>query len=306
MKRCLATLMLLTAATIVHAESFMHGTPGGQLLLSGNNRVMIMDQQGEIVWEHGSKQTKTGDVQDAWLLENGNVLFADGDSVTEVTRDHKIVFKHTPKILEKGGAFSCQRLANGNTLVGENSAGKIVEVDPAGQIVVDIQTQPSTVGEHLNMRMVRKLDNGNYLISMIGSKLIQEYTPAGEKVLEIKTSDRVFSAIRTPAGTVLAGAFNGIFEYDNGGNVLWSFTQKDAPELGLKKFTGINLQPDGTILVGVLAAYDKKTGKGSSVFAINRNKEVLWHYANPKGDNKMLAVQLLDADGQILPGKCYR
>ena len=292
-------------ATDSASAPVMQGKPSGQILAAGSNRVLILNPDGKVVWEHGTKQAKTGDVQDAWMLPNGNVLFADGLSVTEVTREHKIVFQYIPKEQKGGGAFSCQRLDNGNTVIGENATGKILEVDPSGKVVFELQTNPSKVGNHLNMRMVRKLDSGNYLVCMIGASQVHEYSPDGKKVMEIKAPSKTFSAIRTPQGTTLVSAFSGVFEYDKTGKEIWKFVQKDLPELALANFTGMSLFPNGDIAVGVLNAYNKD-GKGTGMFAITRDRKLVWRYANPKGDKKMLAVQLLDNAGNTLPGKCLR
>lgn len=287
------------------AAPLMLGKPPGQILAAGSNRVVLLDVDGKVLWEHGSKQAKVGDVQDAWMLPNGNVLFADGLGVSEVTRDHQIVFQYIPKEQGGGGAFSCQRLDNGNTLIGENATGRVLEIDPSGKTVFTLQTSPSTVGKHLNMRMARKLDSGNYLVSMIGARQVHEYAPDGKKVLEITTPSMVFSAIRTPAGTTLTCTFTGVFEYDQAGKEIWRFVQKDLPELTLANLTGMTLLANGDIAVGVLNAYNK-TGQGTGLFAITRDRKLLWRYANPKGDKKMLAVQLLDPTGRVLPGRCLR
>ena len=98
------------------------------------------------------------------MLPNGNVLFADGASVSEVTSEHKVVFCYKAAEQHGGGSYACQRLDNGNTLVGENSTGRVLEVDPAGKIVFQLQTSPAKTGTHHNFRMVRKLENGNYLV----------------------------------------------------------------------------------------------------------------------------------------------
>ena len=145
------------------------GQPSGAILTAGSKRVMILSPQGTILWEYPSALT-----HDAWMLPSGNILFADGESVTEVTRAKKVVWQFQPKDRTGGGTYACQRLANGNTMVGENSSGRILEVSPTGEIISVVQTSPCKVGEHHNLRTVRKLGNGNYLACHSGSRLVKE------------------------------------------------------------------------------------------------------------------------------------
>jgi len=275
------------------------GTTGGKLLATGDNKVMILSDKGVIEWEHPAGLT-----HDAWLLAGGNVLFADGASVTEVTPDHKVVFQYKSAMQDGGGAYACQRLANGNTMVGENSTGKILEVDPAGKVVFELQTQPTKAGDHHNERMVRKLGNGNYLVCLSGAHLVKEYTPKGEVVLELKVANIAFAAIRTDKGTTLVAALNKITEFDAHGKAVWEFNNTDIPGIKITNMTGMHLLPNGNIVTGCYSAYDKDDGTG--LLEITRDKKLVWRLSDPKLAHTMMAVQKLDPAGKPLPGACLR
>ena len=289
--------MLAIGGALAKADGIT-GEVGGKLLASGNG-VMILSASGEVEWQHPTQLT-----HDAWLLPNGHVMYADGDSVTEVTREHKVVFKYQAAEKGGGGTYACQRLTNGNTMIGENSTGKILEVDPAGKVVFELQTSPMTPGNHHNMRMARKLKNGNYLVCHSGAHVVKEYTPKGEVVLELKTPNIAFSAIRTAAGTTLVGALDKIMEFDAKGKVVWEFSAKDVPGVTIRNMTGLHLLPNGNIVTGCYAAYDKNEGCG--LLEITKEKKLVWRLSNPKMGSSMMAVQKLGADGQPLPGDCLR
>ncbi len=165
----LLLLALLSSAALLGSAAFaqdppvMTGTPSGNLLVGGSGRVMILSPTGDIIWEH-----KAGLVHDAWMLPNGNVLYADG-TVNEVTRDHKVVLAWQSEVSGGGGAYGCQRLANGNTMIAENSRGRILEVDGQGKVVFTLTVPPAKEGDHNNLRLARKLRNGNYLVCHKGS-----------------------------------------------------------------------------------------------------------------------------------------
>jgi hypothetical protein len=275
------------------------GSLSGNVLAAGDNKVLILSPEGKVLWQHPAGLT-----HDAWMLPNGNVLFADGASVTEVTPEHKVVFQYKAKVQKGGGTFTCQRLEDGNTLIGENSTGRLLEVDKDGKVVFELPVTPAKEGEHHNMRLARKLKNGNYLVCHSGAHLVKEYTPKGQAVLELKTPDIAFSAVRTPNNTTLAGSLTKILEYDSKGAVIWEFSNTDLPGVKIGSITGIQLLPDGNIAAGCYRAYDKNEGTG--LFEITREKKLVWRFAGPQVAGTMMAIQKLDKDGKPLPGECLR
>jgi len=301
LKQWLCCVVLLSAASAAHAGDAgpVTGTLSGNVLAAGDNRVMILSPEGKILWEY-----KTGLTHDAWMLPSGNVLFADGNSVTEVTPDKKVVFQYKAKVGQGGGTYACQRLDNGNTFIGENSTGRILEVDKDGKVVFEMPITPAKQGEHHNMRMARKLKNGNYLVCHSGAHTVKEYTPKGEVVLEIKVPNIAFSAIRTPKDTTLVASLGKISEHDSKGAIVWEFSATDVPDVKIRNITGMQLLPDGNIAAGCYSAYDK--GEGTGLFEITRDKKLVWRFADPKTAGTMMAIQKLDKDSKPLPGECLR
>lgn len=280
-------------------EGPVSGTLSGNVLAAGDNRVLILSPDGKVLWEY-----KTGLTHDAWMLPSGNVLFADGASVTEVTPDKKVVFQYKAKMQKGGGTYACQRLENGNTFVGENSTGKVLEVDKDGKAVFELQTSPAKEGEHQNMRMARKLKNGNYLVCHSGAHIVKEYTPKGEVVFEAKAPGLAFAAIRTPKDTTLIASLGKISEHDAKGAVIWEFAGTDIAGVKIRNMTGMHLLPDGNVAAGCYAAYDK--GEGTGLFEISRDKKLVWRFADPKTANTMMAIQKLDKESKPLAGECLR
>ena len=291
---------LLCGLSLFAGESPFVGTPTGRILAAGDRRVMILAPTGEVLWQYPTKLT-----HDTWMLASGNVLFADGETVTEVTPDKKVVFQYKATEKRGGGTYSCQRLTNGNTMIGENSTGRILEVDASGQIIFSLQTQPSQVGEHHNLRMVRKLANGNYLACHSGARLVKEYTPQGQVVWQVKAPGGLaFAALRTPQGTTLVSSLDQITEYDAQGAKVWEFACKDVAPLVLQNLTGLHWLANGHIVSSCYQAYHG--GAGCGLVEISRDGKLAWRYSNPKADGTMMAVELLSQGGQPLPGSCFR
>ena len=292
-----ASMVMVVAMPV--CAGVVDGDIGGKILTGGEKKVMILSANGEVEWEHPS-----GLAHDTWMLANGNVLFADGAAVTEVTPGHREVFRYKSKEQKGGGTYACQRLENGNTLIGENSTGKVLEVDPSGAVVFELQTSPATIGQHHNERMVRKLKNGNYLVCHSGAHIVKEYTPKGDVVLELKIPNLAFSAIRTDKGTTIVGALNKIVEFDVTGRVVWEFGNTDIPGLKITNMTGLQLLSNGNIVTGCYRAYDKEEGCG--LLEITRDRKLVWRLCAPKLAGTMMPVQKLDQNGKPLPGDCLR
>lgn len=130
--RSITIIAILLSANIACAQGAQKQTVFGSLekmvLSTGAGKIRIMDQSGEIRWSHPA-----GNAHDCWMLSNGNVLFADGQIKEVNPETNEIVWQYKPKETAGGGAFACQRLDGGVTLVGENSSGRILEVDPDGK-----------------------------------------------------------------------------------------------------------------------------------------------------------------------------
>ena len=288
---------LLFCALPLAAE--VSGRMRGRVLAAGSNRVVILNSDGAVVWEQPAAL-----VHDVWMLANGNVLFADGQTVTEVTPDHKVVFRFRSEEQRGGGTYSCQRLDNGNTLIGENSTGRVLEVDRTGRVVFQLETAPAAVGAHHNMRMVRKLDTGNYLVCHSGANLVKEYAPDGKVVWELKTPNLPFAAVRTKPGTTLVSTLDHLYEYSASGQIVWQFANIDLPGVAISNMTGLHLLPDASVAVGCYRAYSGRVG--TALFEISRDRRLIWRYADPGGDSSMMAIQRLDERGKPLPGRCLR
>lgn len=301
-RSALLPLLAWMGLTVVFSapRAVASGQLEGRVLTAGDQRVLILSSSGDIVWEYPTKLT-----HDAWALPNGNVLFADGETVTEVTSAKQIVFQYRSSNMEGGGTYSCQRLPDGNTLVGENSTGRVIEITPQGKTVFALQTTPFKAGDHHNMRMARKLPKGNYLVCHSGARLVKEYSPKGEVLLEVKVPGPLaFSAVRTAEGNTVVSSLEQITEYNPAGQVVWQCCTGDLTEVPVRNLTGFHRLANGNVVVGCYQAY--RDGRGAALLEISREKRIIWHYSNPQGDNTMMPVQLLSPEGKALAGPCLR
>lgn len=289
-------LLLASALFAVAAEP-----PVKRSFLMLGGATQIVDADGKVVWKYPAE------TRDGCVLPNGNVLLTlhksdayPGGAVIEVTRDHKVVFEYKGTQAEVNTA---QRLPDGRTMLTEaGDHPRLLEVDAAGRIQVEIPLQCSAKNPHIQSRMARKLPDGHYLVPQ--DRLVRELDATGKVVWEYKApasklDNRTFCALRNAAGHTLISLTigNQLVEVDEAGKVVWELNQGDLPDAPLTRTTALAWLPNGNI---VFSNYDARAPRPKLV-EITRDKKVVWTYV----DGTKFGVhefQLLDAEGKPLAG----
>jgi outer membrane protein assembly factor BamB len=266
----------------------------------------IISEKGEVVWKYPAA------TRDGYSLPNGNLLLTlsknkeyTGGAVIEVTRDREIVFIYRGTQAEVNTA---QALANGNIVLTEAGANpRLLEIDRAGQIVVEFPLRCQTTNPHLQSRMARKLANGNYLVPLLLDRVVREYTPAGKIIWEFKTPDDPkecwpFTAIRIPNGHTVVTLTHGntIVEVDAAGKIVWQCSNADLPAT-FNDPCGAQWLPNGNIVVTSYAA----KGDAIKLFEINRAKKIVWSRQDGK-PHGVHEFQILSTNGNLLDGAVFR
>lgn len=264
-------------------------------------RTAIIGEDGEAQWEY------TGGTRDGFVLPTGNVLLAFGDRVEEVTRDKKIVFSYT---LDKanGEISTAQRLYNQNTLVTELGAKpRLLEVNPKGEIVLEVPLQPETDNTHMQTRMARQLKNGNYLVPHLLAFAIKEYRPDGTVANTFRTDhddlggraaeNWPFTAIRLDNGHTVASLTHGnkVVEMNTRGEIVWKVTNDDVKGL-FKDPCGSQRLANGNTVIGSHAA-----STGISMVEVTPDKQIVWTSDHPLAAG-VHHFQILTTNGKPEPG----
>lgn len=289
-------LLLASALLAVAAEP-----PAKRSFLMLGGATQIVDADGKVVWKYPAE------TRDGCVLPNGNVLLTlhksdayPGGAVVEVTRDLKVVFEYKGTQAEVNTA---QRLPDGRTMLTEaGDHPRLLEVDAAGRIQVEIPLQCSAKNPHIQSRMARKLPDGHYLVPQ--DRLVRELDATGKVVWEYKApasklDNRTFCALRNAAGHTLISLTigNQLVEVDEAGKVVWELNQGELADAPLTRTTALAWLPNGNI---VFSNYDARAPRPKLV-EITRDKKVVWTYV----DGTKFGVhefQLLDAEGKPLAG----
>jgi hypothetical protein len=243
-----------------------------------NNSAYMLSADNQVTWQY----TMPGPVQDAWLLPNGNVLVCGGSDVREISQSKQIVWKYTASA---GEIHNCSPLPGNVVLFGENSSGKIFEINRTTNTVLrTIQTQVQG-DNHSRFRMVRKTFDSTYLVAAEGEGNVYELSKTGTVIRKISgenmktkygvTWGAVHSALKLANGNILiGGGYNSPFiEVDQKDSVVWKLSAEDIPEIGLNYTAAGQILPGGTFVFSTYSSTYK-------LVEVTHSKKVLWKLQN--------------------------
>lgn len=161
--------------------------PGGCV----DNRVIVVDQGGNIVWQYGQAGVTGSGPNElnvpvfAIQTPNHNILIVDqaNERVIEVDKNTKqIVFHYgCPTCNLLNNPNSVELLDNGHFLIADENNNRVIEITRAGQIVWEYHDQLKFAA------FASRLPNGDTLITDSGHSRIIEVTPGKRVVFEYFT-----------------------------------------------------------------------------------------------------------------------
>jgi catechol 2,3-dioxygenase-like lactoylglutathione lyase family enzyme len=262
-------------------------------------KVFLVNDAGKVEWSYDAPNAN-----DLWVLPNGNLLFNAGHGVKEVTRDRKVVFAYE----STSEVYACQRLPNGNTFIGECNAGRLLEVNPAGQIVHQVHLLPEGKdGGSAYMRNARRLANGNYLVAHYGDQVVREYDADGKVVWQVAAPGGPHSAVRLPDGNTLIacadrdGAPARVFEVTPDKRTVWEVKGDELPGISLKFMAGLHRLPNGNTVMSNWLGHGQ-FGKAPHLVEVTRDKRVVWTFADHVTMKTISSVEILDVPGDPVAG----
>ncbi len=226
------------------------GIPAGADPLMPNgcadNRVIVVDQAGGIVWQYGQAGvTGSGpnelNVPVAVIqLPNEDFLITDqgNNRIIEVNVAGSIVWSYGPA--HGHGALnspnSAELLDNGHILIADEGNNRAIEITRSGHIVWEYDAGISAAA------FASRLPNGDTLITDSGNARIVEITMDKMVVFQYFTNTDPASnpsplptnAVRLANGnTMIADQFNDrVFAIDSSGNIVWQYGVLNVPGNG--------------------------------------------------------------------------
>ncbi len=210
---------------------------------------MFIVKKGQVAWSYIDDASK-GEISDAVLLSNGNILFAHQFGVTLIAPDKKVLWNYdAPAGAE---VHTAQPIGTRHVLFIQNG-------DPATLRVVDISTNrtvrefPLPTGNpksvHGHFRHARLTPAGTILVAHMDNKKVAEYDSNGKEIWSYAI-DSPWSASRLPNGnTLIATNRKLVVEVDPKGQTVWELTPADIPGYKIDGFQIATRLPNGNTLV---------------------------------------------------------
>jgi len=278
----------------------------------GYNKIFLIND-GKIIWTY---QTGPGnELDDIWMLSNGNILFSRMQYVEEITPDKKVVWRYdahnTTNVAEHTEIHACEPIGMDKVLFVENGLPpklKVVNIK-TGKIEVEHNldyihpVDPKTI--HPQFRRVRMTADGDYLVSYLNMHKLVEYDKNFNVVWQFDTNDipadlnlkfSPWAAIRLKNGNTLISdeSGNATLEVNPQKKIVWMLTNTDLPEAYRFKSAPqscTRLANGDTILCS-------RGGAGKpQIVEVTPDKKVVWVLEDYKDLGPATAVQVLNDPG---------
>lgn len=265
---------------------------------------MYIVRQGKVAWEFHDPGAK-GEISDATLLSNGNVLYAHQFGVTLIDREKKVLWNYdAPAGTE---IHTAQPIGKERVLYVQNG-------DPAKVVVVNIVTgkverefqvpvkDPKHV--HGHFRHARLTDAGTLLVAHMDMGKVVEYDATGKEVWSYTPGAATWAAERLQNGNTLISGSKLVREVNAGGETVWEFTPADVPDYLFSSIQLAKRLPNGDTLIN--SWVNQWSGPVNPETApvqaleVTPDKKVVWAlraWGSPVDLGPSTTIQLLDAPG---------
>lgn len=183
---------------------------------------MFIVKDGNIEWQHTASYRK-GEISDAILLTDGNILIAHQYGIAEITPDHKTIWSYDAP--EGTEIHTIQPIGEDKVLFVQNDRpAKVVVMEiPTLRILKEFPLPVSENGSvHGQFRNARLTSKGTLLVSNMGLGFVSEYNSDGKEI-DRWNIPGPWSATETgKAGNLLiVGKGSAVKEIDRRGNIIW-------------------------------------------------------------------------------------
>jgi outer membrane protein assembly factor BamB len=218
----------------------------------GYNAITLV-KDGKIVWTY---QTGGGwEIDDAWMLSNGNVLYTRMQYAEEITPDKKVVWHwDSPPGTQ---SHSVQPIGLDRVLLVNNGLPNPVmmmfniktgKVEWQHALETMSTTDPKTV--HGQIRNARMTSAGTFLIPYLELGKVVEYDQDWKPILTVEAR-HAWAALRLPNGNILISGNDAgwVREVDRTGKTVWEVTKNQLPGITLHTVQGISRLANGDTII---------------------------------------------------------
>jgi outer membrane protein assembly factor BamB len=250
---------------------------------SDQGPLAIVSKDGQIEWQYDAL-TLGGEANDAWLLANGNVVFAYKAGARELTPQKQVVWNYPAPAGSE--VHSCQPLADGKYLIGEahdGGVGFLREIDGTGKVLSTVTLNVAGgIQAHGQFREVRKTPEGTYLVTYLQLNQAMEFDATGKLLRTFPCGS--FVAIRLPDGNTLisCGDAHRVIEVDPGNKVVWEVTETEVAGNRLGFAAGLQRLANGNTVICNWPGHFATDPHQPQAFELTRDKKLVWELSDPR------------------------
>jgi hypothetical protein len=225
----------IAGAVYEHPSAAAQVLPGNGLaqhdfLYAGEShgRNIFIVRGGKVAWSYSDPAGK-GEISDAVMLKNGNILFAHQFGVTEITPEKKVVWNYEPPAGHE--VHTAMPIGNDRVLYIQNGDPALLRVvnivtgATEKEITLKTKQPPST---HAQFRHARLTSQGTLLVAHMDLNKVVEYDSNGNELWSFP-ADRPWGVTPLANGNVLITDSKGVREVTRRGDSVWNWTPADTP-----------------------------------------------------------------------------
>jgi hypothetical protein len=282
-----------------------NGVTGHDFFYAGEakTRDMYIVRRGKVVWTYHNAAGR-GEISDATLLSNGNVLFAHQFGVTLIAPDKTVLWNYSaPPQCE---VHTAQMIGTNHVIFIQNGPEPKLFVANIASGLMETEF-PLAVGNpnstHGQFRHARLTDAGTYLVAHMDLKKIVEYDATGKAIWSTTNDTPVWSTERLKNGNTLVAGGSHVREINPAGETVWEFTIADMPGYRFNSIQIATRLPNGNTLINNWVnqwsgAIDPATAPAQAI-EVTSDKKIIWalrSWTNP-ALGPSTTIQLLDEPG---------
>ena len=209
---------------------------------------MYIVRKGNIVWQYKDTITK-GEISDAVLMTNGNILFAHQYGITLINKEKKVLWHYeVPKGRE---VHTAQPIGKKHIVFVENGdTGRVYVVNIKTGVTVKKFAIPvgNSIGVHGQFRHARLTAKGTLLVAHMDMGKVSEYDINGNQLSSF-TVPGVWGVEALTNGNILTCGRGTVREMNAKGDTVWMYSMKDNPDYNIGSSQIAIRKPNGNTVI---------------------------------------------------------
>jgi len=241
---------------------------------------MYIVRKGKIVWSY--THPASGEISDAMMLSNGNILFAHQRGITEITQNKKVVWNYDAP--ENTEVHTAQAIGKEHVLFLQNgNPAKLIVINKkSGKIVKELNMPVGNPnGIHGHFRHARLTAKGTILVAHMDMGKVCEYDANG-KTLQTIDAPGVWAVEPIKNGNMLITTKTKVMELTAKAEPVWEYTLQNIPDYVMDSPQKATRLANGNTLINNWFNQWSGTGKVDNnnqplqAIEVTADKKIVW------------------------------